>query len=98
MPEEITKDGNVNSILKELSDIKANLAVNSNETANIKSALTEIKSDMKEIKNDFITRRELSETVALIKEEISPLKKVVYGCVALVLSGFIGVLITLTYK
>lgn len=89
---------NQNAILKELSDIKSSLAVNTNETANIKSSITEIKADMKDIKNDFITRREMTEAIASLKEEVSPLKKIVYGCVALVLTGFVAGILALIYK
>jgi predicted nucleic acid-binding Zn-ribbon protein len=39
------------SILKELSDIKANLAVNSNETSNIRQGVSEIKSDVRETRD-----------------------------------------------
>lgn len=96
----MTEDTNINqnAILKELSDIKSSLAVNTNETANIKASITEIKADIKDIKNDFITRREMTETLATLKEEISPLKKIVYGCVTLILIGFVGGILALVYK
>lgn len=51
------------AILKELSDIKSSLAVNTTETANIKLSITEIKGDIKDIKNDTVTRRELSDAL-----------------------------------
>ncbi len=86
------------AILKELSDIKSSLAVNTNETANIKSSISEIKSDMKDIKNDFITRREMTESMTLLREEVGPLKKIVYGCVGFVLIGFISAALVLVYK
>lgn len=63
------------AILKELSDIKANQAVNSNETSNIKTRLTELQVDIKEIKNDFMTRREFNEAIGDVKEENAELKK-----------------------
>lgn len=85
------------AVLKELSDIKSSLAVNTNETANIKTSITEIKVDIKEIKNDFITRREMTDAVALISDQINPLKKIVYGCVAVILLGAIGALLSLIY-
>lgn len=66
-------------IMKELSDIKASLAVNTNETANIKQSMAEIKGDIKEIKNDFINRREFTDAISEIHNEISPLKKWIYG-------------------
>lgn len=86
------------AILKELSDIKSSLAVNTNETANIKSSIGEIKSDIKEIKNDFITRREMSENMSLLKQEIGPLKKIVYGCVTTVLFGVLSAVLVLVFK
>lgn len=67
-------DGDMNdqqsAILKELSDIKASLAVNTNETANIKQALSEMKLDIKEIKNDFASRRELTQGLETIRNQI----------------------------
>jgi hypothetical protein len=59
------------AILKELSDIKSNLAINSTETNNIKSAIIEIKTDLREIKADFVTRREHNE----ILKDVSDSKK-----------------------
>lgn len=95
---ENNQDIGQSAILKELSDIKSSLAVNTNETANIKASIGEIKSDIKEIKNDFITRREMAEGMSLLREEIGPLKKIVYGCVALVLTGFVSAILILIYK
>lgn len=70
---------NFGTVLKELSDIKASLAVNTNETANIKSSISEIKSDMKEIKNDYIVRREFNEALKDIKEQLNFFQKIVYS-------------------
>lgn len=70
---------NVNAILKELSDIKANLAVNSAETSNIKSSISEIKVDIKEIKNDYVIRREFDDAIREVKDSIAPLKKFVFA-------------------
>lgn len=50
------------TILKELSDIKASLAVNTSETANIKSTITEIKQDLRDIKAEAVTRTEFMES------------------------------------
>jgi len=85
-------------ILKELSDIKASLAVNTNETANIKSSIADIKSDMKEIKNDFVTRREYDEALKEIKNQISPLKKLIYGFIATILVAVVGSILKLIIK
>ncbi len=106
-----------NAILKELSDIKASLAVNTSETGNIKVTISEIKSDIKEIKSDSASRRELNETSAAIrrdyliadnaikeelsaaleglKNDLSPLKKVMYGLMATVGLTIVGSLLKL---
>lgn len=60
MNTEFSQDNNTTAILKELSDIKSNLAINSTETINIKQNITEIKADIREIKNDSVSRQELS--------------------------------------
>lgn len=49
------------TILKELSDIKSSLAVNTTETANIKASITEIKMDVKEIRQETVSRREFTD-------------------------------------
>jgi len=56
------------AILKELSDIKSNLAVNSSETLNIKNTIVEIKGDIRDIKSDFVTRREFNDAIKTIRE------------------------------
>lgn len=71
-------------ILKELSDIKASLAINTTETANIKQNIVDIKDNMREIKNAFVTQIEFKAALKTISEEISPLKKFVYGLVTTV--------------
>lgn len=45
-------------IMKELSDIKMNLAVNTAETQNIKSTISEMKVDIHEIKSLYVTHSE----------------------------------------
>lgn len=92
MPSEET---NVNGIMKELSDIKASLAVNTNETQNIKNSIAEIKSDMKEIKTDFINRREFNEAIVAVYEQISPLKKGMYGVVSAIILGVLTAILKL---
>ena len=69
MDSSLPQDSNVNAILKELSDIKANLAVNSTETSNIKTSIVEIKQDIREIKTDFVTRREFNDAMKVLREE-----------------------------
>lgn len=72
--------------MKELSDIKASLAVNTNETANIKSSISDIKADIKDIKNDTVNRREFTEmctTITEQKKDIAFLQKIAYGGLAI---------------
>ena len=66
------------AILKELSDIKSNLAINSTETANIKATIQEIKNDVKEIKGDVITRREHNELIKLVNDQGKQLQNLEY--------------------
>ncbi len=47
---------NQSVLMRELSDIKASLAVNTNETANIKQRVTELQVDVKELKTDVAGR------------------------------------------
>lgn len=61
MTENVNQDGNVNSILRELSDIKTNLALNTQQTSNLEKNVNEIKTDIKEIKNDYVSRREFND-------------------------------------
>lgn len=58
------------AILKELSDIKSSLAVNTSETANIKVTIGEIKVDIKEIKTSGISRPEFNSAMDTIRKEI----------------------------
>ena len=81
MAEATNDQGQVN-IMKELSDIKSSLAVNTSETSNIKANISEIKSDIKEIKNDFVARREFNEALVTIREEIAPLRKFIYAIIS----------------
>jgi archaellum component FlaC len=96
--EDLQSQTNTNSILKELSDIKSSLSVNTNETQNIKSNISEIKTDIKEIKSDFINRREFKEAIDDIHEQISPLKKVMYSIMATIGIAIIGALLKLILK
>lgn len=85
-------------IMKELSDIKTNLAVNTNETANMKTSLSKIETSVSAIQADFVSRREFNDRMTTVEEQMSPLRKIVYGCVALILVGFMGGIIALIYK
>lgn len=85
---------NEQAILEKLSDVKALLAVNTAETQNIKSNLTEIRADVREIKNDAVTRREFVDAIfnveKLIEEKISPMRKFVYSIVGFIGLAFLG--------
>lgn len=58
------------AILKELSDIKANLAVNSNETKNIKESVTDLRADVKDLKLNVADRVAALETEKSNKVEV----------------------------
>ena len=96
------EDQNQGLLMRELSDIKSALAVNTSETANIKATVGEIKMDVREIKNDFITRREANEKdterMKEINAKIDPLKRIVYGTVGIVGAAIVGGLIKLVLK
>ena len=89
------------AVLKELSDIKASLAVNTNETANIKGSITEIKQDIREIKNDSVSRREFNESLESMKslkgdvESLKEFRWKLAGITSLAAAGmtFVGQLI-----
>jgi hypothetical protein len=59
------------AILKELSDIKATLAVNTTETVNIKGSLTEMKVDIKEIRSNSVPRTEHTESLQAVRREFA---------------------------
>lgn len=86
------------AILKELSDIKSALAVNTNETANIKQRVTELQVDVKEMKSDSVTPRELDEKLAALKEDISFFKKIVYSSLAFMAAAIATAIFKLIFK
>ena len=69
------------SVMKELSDIKASLAVNTSETKNIKDSISEIKSDMRDIKSQFVTRGEYTDAHEDLKDRVAFLRNVLWGLV-----------------
>lgn len=93
-----SQDHNFSTIIKELSDIKASLAVNTNETANIKANVTEIKSDIKEIKNDYIIRREFNEALKEVRARINFFQKIVYTVFATIGLAVLGAILKLVIK
>lgn len=86
------------AILKELSDIKANLAVNSNETANIKASIGEIKIDIREIKNDYIARREFTDALIQVRKELAFFQRLVYSVFSVMGLAIAGALFKLILK
>lgn len=86
------------AILKELSDIKSSLAVNTNETANIKQRVTELQVDVKEIKNDFINRREFNEQITALSGRVDFFQKIVYSVFSVIGLAIAGALLKLIIK
>lgn len=82
-------------IMKELSDIKTNLAVNTNETANMKLSLGKIETSVNAIQADFVSRREFNDRLTVVEEQISPLRKILYATLATFGLGVIGALLKL---
>ncbi len=86
------------TVLRELSDIKSSLAVNTNETANMGKNITEIKTDIREIKTDFVNRREFKEAIDDIHDQISPLKKWMYGLMSAIGLAVLAAILKLVIK
>lgn len=82
-------------IMKELSDIKTNLAVNTNETGNIKASLNDIKISVAAIQADFVSRREFNDRMTTVEEQISPMKKIMYTLMAAIGLAIVGALLKL---
>jgi hypothetical protein len=69
---------NNNNIMRELSIIKASLAVGTSETVNIKESIAEIKVDIKEIKTGYINQEQhkaLVDTIAKCIVDATSLEK-----------------------
>lgn len=78
------------AILKELSDIKSSLAINTTETANIKGTISEVKADIKDIKNDFTSRREfleLQKEAGVTKSDVENLKEFKWKLIGIVIAS-----------
>ncbi len=86
------------AILKELSDIKSSLAVNTNETANIKQRVTELQVDVKDIKNDFINRREFNEQITALAGRVDFFQKIVYSVFSIVGIAILGAILKSVLK
>jgi hypothetical protein len=89
------------NIMKELSDIKTSLAVNTNETSNITKSLEEVKIAVKEIIKNYITQAQHKELVdshadhetRLRSSEKSITKIMTYGSALVFLMGIIEFII-----
>lgn len=89
---------NQEHILNQLSAIRESLAINTTETANIKSTIGEIKDVIKIIQSDFVNRREFNEALITLREEISPLKKFVYGVISVLAITVFAAIINMVLK
>lgn len=96
--QELKQEHNFTAILKELSDIKASLAVNTNETANIKASIGEIKGDIKEIKNDYVIRREFNESLVEIRKRIDFFQTIVYSVFTAIGLAVLGAILKVVIK
>lgn len=82
-------------IMKELSDIKSNLAVNTNETANMKLVVNKIEASVSAIQSDFVSRREFNDRLTTIEEQISPLRRILYTTLGTAGVALIGAILKL---
>ena len=64
----------------------------------IQRDLREMKVDIKDIKTDFVNRREFTEALNAIRDEISPLRRIIYGIVALMGVAVFGAIFKLVIK
>ena len=91
-------ESNESNLMKELSDIKSSLAVNTNETQNIKSVVGEIKIDLRSIRDDYITRREFGESLGTLQDQLTPIKRLMYGLMTAIGLTILGALFKLILK
>lgn len=80
---------------KAATDISA--AILTNDIAYIKNDMREIKKSIEtikdEIKDDFVTRRELVESLKSIEDQIKPIKTIIWGLVGTILLAVIGAIL-----
>lgn len=96
------EQGNNTTILKELSDIKSSLAVNTSETSNIKATIGEIKSDVRDIKINSVTQEQHNEVLKIITDhearlrtiETAITKLMTWGAAALIAMGILEFIIS----
>ncbi len=60
--------------------------------------IKEIKDDVKDIKNEYVSRREFTDSVKAIREEISPLKKFVYAIISVLGIAVLGAILNMVLK
>ena len=65
------------------------------DISDIKASVTEIKSDIREIKNDFVNRREFNDALEVLREEMAPLRKFIFGLIAVVGLAVVGAILNL---
>jgi len=76
MSDNIQNNGNSQgNIMKELSDIKTSLAVNTNETQTIKESINEVKGDVKEMKKNYVNQEQYKVVLAEISEHKNDIEK-----------------------
>jgi hypothetical protein len=107
MPDNIQNNSNSNqgNIMKELSDIKTSLAVNTTETSNIKDSVNEVKLDVKEMKKNYITQEQHKELVeshadheSRIRENEKGITKIMtYGSALVIFIGILEFIISKFY-
>lgn len=97
-----TNSDSKGNVMKELSDIKSSLAVNTSETQNIKGSIAEIKSDIREIKTKFVNQEQhkvLTDCIAdhelrLRADETSITRIMTWGSALILLIGIIEFIIS----
>ena len=83
---------NQGNIMKELSDIKTSLAVNTETTSNIKESVNDVKGVVKEMQRNYITQEQHKVLVDSIADHESRLRKVEMNITQIMTWGSIGVI------
>lgn len=82
---------NQGNIMKELSDIKTSLAVNTETTSNIKESVNDVKGVVKEMQRNYITQDQHNVLVIGAKDHETRIRKVETGVTKILTWGSIGV-------
>lgn len=64
----------------------------------IQRDVTEIKGDIKDVKKDYISRREFTDALTALRDEIAPLRKFVYAIISVFGVAVIGAILSLVLK